>query len=97
MLTEFLKLVTYKMLGLISLCSGGSDHKIKWAMYLLENNVESENLEILATLLKPINEFEVDEYFHRILRELDILMPSKSEARKNKPPSGFSTPLLPKK
>ena len=80
MLTDLQKLETYKMLGLISLCSGGGEHKIKWAMYLLENYIESENLAILATLLKPINEFEVDEYFNSVLRELGISMPSRSQA-----------------
>jgi archaellin len=80
MLTEIQKIATYKMLGLITLCSGGSEHKMNWAMNLLENNIETENLAILATLLKPINEFEVDEYFNRVLRELNTLMPSKPQA-----------------
>ena len=80
MLSESQKIETYKTLGLVSMCSGGSEFKIKWAMSLLEQGVETENLAVLATMLKPVNEFEGDEYFDKVLGELSIIRPSKQDS-----------------
>ena len=76
MLSQMQKHETYKVLGLAAMSSTSSKHKISWAMTLLEQGVEAENLSILATLSNPVNEFEADDYFDRTLRELGIEMPS---------------------
>ncbi|MCX2524439.1 hypothetical protein [Larsenimonas rhizosphaerae] len=80
MFTESQKIETYKMLGQVAMCSGGSEYKIAWAMSLLEQGVASPNLDILATLSKPVNEFEADDYFNRVLTELGILWPGDEAA-----------------
>ena len=80
MLTSQQKILTYKTLGLIAMTSGGGERKVKWAMTLLEEGVESETIAILATLQKFINEFEADDYFNRVLKELTIVKPSAEEA-----------------
>ncbi len=80
MLSESQKIETYKALGKVAMCSGGSEHKVSWAMSLLEQGVETEKLVILATLLKPLNEFEVDDYFNSVLTELGINRPNDDEA-----------------
>ncbi|MGI3001482.1 hypothetical protein ACRTDJ_00005 [Shewanella algae] len=76
MLSKQQKHETYRALGLAAMNSGGSEHKISWAMYLLEQGIETEHLAILATLLNPVNEFEAEDYFNRVLSELDIKRPS---------------------
>ncbi|MGZ9898344.1 hypothetical protein [Shewanella gaetbuli] len=80
MLSESQKHETYRALGLAAMCSGGSEHKISWAMYLLEQGIETENLAILATLLNPVNEFEAEDYFTRVLSELKIERPCDDDA-----------------
>lgn len=76
MFSDSQKIETYKALGQIAMVSGGSEYKCAWAMSLLEQGVDTPNLAILATLLKPINEFEADDYFNRVLKELNIDRPS---------------------
>ncbi|WP_444912530.1 hypothetical protein [Microbulbifer sp. PAAF003] len=76
MLSNDQKLETYRVLGLTAMFSGGSEYKIAWAMYLLESGIETENLAVLATLLKPVNEFEAEDYFNRVLSELRITRPT---------------------
>ncbi len=76
MLSESQYIETYKMLGQVAICPGGSEFKISWAMSLLEQGLETENLATLATLLKPVNEFEADDFFNRVLVELSIDRPS---------------------
>ncbi|MES9972425.1 MAG: hypothetical protein ABW092_20520 [Candidatus Thiodiazotropha sp.] len=49
-------------------------------MYLLENGVECDTLAVLASLLKPINEFEADDLFNKVLGELHITKPSDEAA-----------------
>ena len=80
MLSESQKIETYKALGQVAMGCGGSEYKCAWAMSLLEQGVETENLAILATLLKPVNEFEADDYFNRVLTELDIERPNNEAA-----------------
>ncbi|MCE2596674.1 hypothetical protein K6Y31_17945 [Motilimonas cestriensis] len=80
MFSESDKHETYRVLGLAAMCSGGGEYKVDWAMYLLESGVETENLAILATLLKPVNEFEAEDYFNRVLNELKIIRPSQEAA-----------------
>nr|WP_159063805.1 hypothetical protein [Thaumasiovibrio occultus] len=71
---------TYRVLGLAALHSDGSDHKVAWALDLLQQGVETPHLAILATLLSPVNEFEADDYFNRVLSELKVKKPSDDEA-----------------
>jgi len=59
---------------------GGGELKVAWALSLLEGGVESKNLAILATLHKLPNEFEVDEYFNKVLAELKIEKPATDDA-----------------
>ena len=80
MFSESQKIETYKALGQIAMGGGGSEYKCTWAMSLLEQGVDTPNLAILATLLKPINEFEADDYFNRVLKELNIERPKDEEA-----------------
>ena len=80
MLSEQQKIDTYKTLGLIAMDSGGGQLKVDWAMRLLEQGIETQSLAILATLQKFINEFEADEYFSKVLSELNIIHPNKTDA-----------------
>ncbi len=80
MLSESQKIGTYKALGQVAMGSGGSEYKCAWALSLLEQGLETPNLAILATLMKPINEFEADDYFNRVLNELSIERPHDEEA-----------------
>lgn len=80
MLSDSQKIETYKVLGQVAMGCGGSEHKCAWALSLLEQGIETENLAILATLQKPINEFEADDYFNRVLRELSIERPNDEDA-----------------
>jgi hypothetical protein len=80
MLSELQKIETYKCLGAVGMVSGGGEFKISWALSLLMQNVETENLGILATLLKPVNEFEIDDYFNRVLGELGVERPNNQAA-----------------
>ena len=80
MLTPAQKLETIKAFGLIAMTVGGSELKVNWAMSLLEQGVETENLCVLASLLKPLNEFEVDEFFNIVISELDLKLPKPEEA-----------------
>lgn len=79
MLSESQQVETYKVLGLVAMYSGGG-HKVAWAMSLLEQGVDTKNLAVLATFIQPLNEFEVEDYFQRVLRELGIRQPCAEEA-----------------
>jgi len=52
---------------------------INWALKMLENDCSSFSLNILPSLREPINIFEVEDYFKRALRELDLQEPSYEE------------------
>ncbi|MFO6422969.1 hypothetical protein [Motilimonas sp. KMU-193] len=80
MFSDSQKIETYKVLGQIAMGSGTSEYKCAWAMNLLEQGVDSAHLAVLATLLKPINEFEADDYFNRVLNELNINRPCDEDA-----------------
>ncbi|WP_078414237.1 hypothetical protein [Priestia abyssalis] len=51
-----------------------------WALEMLENDCSSFSLNILSSLRKPLNIFEVEDYFRRALRELDLQEPSYEES-----------------
>jgi hypothetical protein len=52
---------------------------INWALKMFENDSESISLNILSSLREPLNIFEVEGYFKRALRELDLREPSYEE------------------
>jgi hypothetical protein len=49
---------------------------VKWSYCLIENNVSSPSLHIIASFSFSENVFEVEAYFHRTLKELKIQEPS---------------------
>jgi len=49
---------------------------INWSHILLENNVSSPSLNIIASFSFEDNIFEVEEYFNKALNELEIQKPS---------------------
>lgn len=52
---------------------------IDWSLNMLENDCLSFSLNILSSLREPLNIFEVEDYFIRALRELDLQEPSFEE------------------
>ncbi len=80
MLTDEQKEEAYIILGYTAMVSGGAEQKVKWAMYMLESGAESDDLAILATFTPLFNDFEVEDYFNRVLTQLEIKRPDKKEA-----------------
>jgi len=80
MLTPSQQLETIKTFGLIAMAVGGGEYKVSWAMSLLEQGIETDNLAVLASLLPPLNEFEVDEYFNTVLSELELVLPEAEDS-----------------
>ncbi len=80
MLTDEQKEEAYIILGYTAMVSGGAEQKVKWAMYMLESGAESDDLAILATFTPLFNDFEVEDYFNRVLTQLKIKKPDKKEA-----------------
>ena len=68
------------VLGQAALYPGGAEYKVAWAMRLFESGIESESLAILATLMAPVNAFEADAYFLKVLSELGITPPDREQA-----------------
>ncbi|WP_444892124.1 hypothetical protein ACJJIE_10365 [Microbulbifer sp. TRSA001] len=66
---------TYRVLGLAAMHPAGAEYKVAWAMTLLESGADTESLAELATFQPPFNEFEIDDYFGRVLKELAIARP----------------------
>jgi hypothetical protein len=52
---------------------------IDWALKMIENDFASFSLNILSSLREPLNIFEVEDYFKRALRELELWEPSYEE------------------
>ncbi|MCM3729787.1 hypothetical protein M3226_30100 [Neobacillus cucumis] len=52
---------------------------VNWALKMLENDNDSFSLNILSSLREPLNIFEVEDYFRRVLRELNLKEPSFEE------------------
>ncbi|MGG3798379.1 hypothetical protein [Metabacillus fastidiosus] len=48
---------------------------INWALKMLENNHFSFSINILSSLREPLNIFEIEDYFRRALKELDLQEP----------------------
>lgn len=56
---------------------------IEWAFYMLHNGKSSPSLNVLVSLIKPVNIFEVEEYFNRSMNELNIAKPSYEESARH--------------
>ncbi|MFS0904230.1 hypothetical protein AB3N02_14335 [Priestia aryabhattai] len=54
-------------------------HYLPWALSMLEHEQDSLSLSILASLRPPYNLFEIEDYFHRTLKELSLPEPSEQE------------------
>ncbi|MFJ8258555.1 hypothetical protein ACIQ4Z_15010 [Peribacillus asahii] len=52
---------------------------IRWALEMLKNDCTSFSLNILSSLSEPLNIFEVEDYFRRALREINLQEPSFEE------------------
>lgn len=55
---------------------------VNWAIKMLENSDTSTSLNILSSLSETLNIFEVEDYFHRAVRELGMEEPSHDECCK---------------
>lgn len=49
---------------------------VDWSLNMLENDCSSFSLNILSSLREPLNIFEMEDYFRRAFRELDLQEPS---------------------
>ncbi|WP_096156398.1 hypothetical protein [Bacillus sp. FJAT-45066] len=49
---------------------------IQWALHQLEQDQSSTSLNVLASLQEPLNIFEVEDYFHKAIKELNIEKPT---------------------
>lgn len=56
---------------------------IGWAFYMLHNGKSTSSLNVLVSLKKPLNIFEVEEYFNRAINELNIVRPSYEESARH--------------
>lgn len=55
---------------------------VNWAYKMLGNGISSTSLNILSSLSEPLSIFEVEEYFYRAVREIDIQEPSHEDCAK---------------
>ena len=74
---RLVRLLGQRKLGLIS-----GSAIVDWGVDALVAGWESRSLNVLAGLAKPPNEFEVDEYVGRMLKELDVRVPDDKEFAK---------------
>ena len=56
---------------------------VEWALEMMEAGYESENLYILAGIIKPYNQFELQELTDRVLADLDLTTNDKSLTIRN--------------
>ncbi|WP_303971415.1 hypothetical protein [Sporosarcina ureae] len=56
---------------------------IEWASYMLNNGKSAPSLNVLVSLSKPLNIFEVEGYFNRAITELNIAKPSYEESARH--------------
>lgn len=56
---------------------------IGWAFYMLHNGKSTPSLNVLVSLIKPLNIFEVEEYFNRAINELNMAKPSYEESARH--------------
>lgn len=49
---------------------------IEWAFCMLQNGRSTTSLNVLGSLKKPLNLFEVEDYFNKAIKELNIARPT---------------------
>ncbi|MFG6497012.1 hypothetical protein P8610_16750 [Fictibacillus sp. UD] len=49
---------------------------ISWAFHMLENNHSSYSINVLSSLSEAVNIFEVEDYFRRAAKEIQLQQPS---------------------
>lgn len=74
MSSETIEIFAKRYLG-----SATSEDYVAWAIACLEQNIDSKNIRILASLHKPLYLSEVEEYFNRSLKDLGWTMPERRE------------------
>ncbi|TDL85937.1 hypothetical protein E2R55_23345 [Vibrio vulnificus] len=55
---------------------------VNWAIHMLEKDFSTQSLNILSSFSEPLNIFEVEDYFSRIIRELSLQEPLHDECAK---------------
>ena len=55
---------------------------VNWANKMLKNEISTTSLCILSSLRKPLNIFEVEDYFRRVVEELSMQEPSHEKCAK---------------
>ena len=55
---------------------------VNWACSMLENEISTTSINILASLREPLNIFEIEDYFKRALGEFSMAEPSYEECAK---------------
>ncbi|QEY20654.1 hypothetical protein D0S48_08040 [Psychrobacillus sp. AK 1817] len=55
---------------------------VNWSTQMSENSDTSTSLNILSSLRETLNIFEVEDYFHRAVRELSMEEPTQDECSK---------------
>lgn len=71
---------TYKVLADRAMRHDTGEKYVDWAIEMIENRFETENLFILAGLTPPYNLFQIDELLDKILIELNIKKPDRDTA-----------------
>ena len=56
-----------------------SSDYVNWAIEMLLNDYSTDSLIFLASFFEPLNIFEVEEYFQRSIKELNISKPTHQE------------------
>jgi hypothetical protein len=70
---------TRKLLAMLQMRSATSEDMVVWAVSMLEADVDSKNLRILASLSKPLYSSEVEDYFQRSFKDLGWSFPKPEE------------------
>jgi hypothetical protein len=71
---------TKKLIAKLYMNKAYSENLVDWAVSCLENGIDSKNIRILASMQKGFSFYEVEDYFHRSLKDLGWQYPSKEEA-----------------
>jgi len=76
-------LSTYRILMKKAFNEDIDESWVEWALEMMEAGYESENLYILAGIIKPYNQFELQELTDRVLADLDLTTNDKSLTIRN--------------
>jgi hypothetical protein len=74
-----MNLETIKLLAERYLGTATYEQYVDWAVSCLESGIDSKNIRILSALQKPLYPSEVEDYFHRSLKELGWELPEPTE------------------